>query len=48
LGISAGTVVPRMPETSHAPNLGPSLVPSPFNTTLDPENGKNTGRHSLK
>ena len=47
LGIIAGTAPPFQSETSTVPNLAGTVPQTTWNATLNPENGKNTGRHSV-
>lgn len=47
LGIVAGTAAPFQSETSTAPNLSGTVPQTTWNATLNPENGRNTGRHSV-
>jgi hypothetical protein len=47
LGIIAGTAPPFQSEISTVPNLAGTVPQTIWNATLNPENGKNTGRHSV-
>ncbi len=47
LGIIAGTAPPFQSEISTVPNLAGTVPQTTWNATLNPENGKNTGRHSV-
>jgi hypothetical protein len=47
LGIIAGTVPPFQSEISTVPNVGGFKPQLTWNATLDAEDGKNTGRHSV-
>lgn len=46
-GITAGTAIPNLSETIVYPILSGVKAPVPYPLTLEPENGKNTGRHSM-
>ena len=46
IGITAGTPAPFSSETKVLPILSGVKPPIAYPLTLEPENGKNTGRHS--
>jgi hypothetical protein len=46
-GITAGTALQNLSETLVQPKLSGVKPPVPYPITLEPENGKNTGRHSM-
>jgi hypothetical protein len=47
MGIVAGTVPPFQSDIATVPNLAGAKPQTTWNATLDSENGKNTGRHSV-